>query len=130
MRFDASESVTGDMNPCVPQVGDHHPDLDVWNLYHNHEVRPPSSLKFPPGLPQVIHTHTQGLFGSLIRFNGSLYTLVESQCSRAGQPCLSGLRRSAAVGSVAEGDNDMVPLKPGRGETGGPRDTVCRPSGG
>lgn len=47
------------------------------------------------------------------RFNSSLHGLVEAHCSRGGQPCLSSLRRTTAVGSVAECDNDMVPLKPG-----------------
>ncbi|KAK1904874.1 Sodium/potassium/calcium exchanger 3 [Dissostichus eleginoides] len=37
---------------------------------------------------------------------------VERRCSRGGQPCLSSLRRGAAVGSFGDCDNDMVPLKP------------------
>ncbi|XP_025767288.1 sodium/potassium/calcium exchanger 3 isoform X2 [Oreochromis niloticus] len=45
-------------------------------------------------------------------FNRSLCCLVERHCSRAGQPCLSGLRRTTAVGNAGDGDNDMVPLKP------------------
>lgn len=118
--FDTVLSTTGDINQCVFQVGDHHPDLHVWNLYHNHEVR----IFFPsPIFPSFFaagELHKQGLFYFAIRFNRSLYARVESQCSRAGQLCLS-LRRSTAVGSVAEGDNDMVPLKPGR-------ETISRPS--
>lgn len=51
----------------------------------------------------------------LCRFNRSLYGLVERHCSRAGQPCLSSLRRTTAVGSIGDCDNDMVPLKPGAG---------------
>lgn len=51
----------------------------------------------------------------LCRFNRSLYSLAERHCSRAGQPCLSSLRRTTAVGSVGDCDNDMVPLKPGAG---------------
>lgn len=39
LMSDAIWSMTGDINQCVFQVGDHHPDLDVWNLYNNHEVR-------------------------------------------------------------------------------------------
>lgn len=39
LMFDAILSTTGDINQRVFQVGDHHPDLDVWNLYNNHEVR-------------------------------------------------------------------------------------------
>lgn len=51
----------------------------------------------------------------LYRFNRSLCSLVERHCSRAGQPCLSTLRRTTAVGNVGDCDNDMVPLKPGAG---------------
>ncbi|TNM99212.1 hypothetical protein fugu_013776 [Takifugu bimaculatus] len=60
----------------------------------------------------IILISMYGIYIIIMKFNRSLYTLVESQCSRAGQPCLGSLRRSTAVGSVAEGDNDMVPLKP------------------
>lgn len=119
--FDTILSTTGDINQCVFQVGDHHPDLHVWNLYHNHEVR----IFFFLSHISVIFcsrraSQNRVCFIFAIRFNRSLYARVESQCSRAGQPCLS-LRRSTAVGSVAEGDNDMVPLKPGR-------ETISRPS--
>lgn len=105
------------------QVGDHHPDVHVWNLYNNHEVRRLALPHFQLLLHQV--THTDRLrFVHVTRFNRSLYALVESQCSRAGQPCLGSLRRSTAVGSVAEGDNDMVPLKPGRDAISKACDTV------
>lgn len=104
------------------QVGDHHPHLHVWNLYNNHEVRRVTLPHFQLLLQQV--TQTDRLCCFVTRFNRSLYTLVESQCSRAGQPCLGSLRRSTAVGSVAEGDNDMVPLKPGRDTISKPSDTV------
>lgn len=123
--FDTILSTTGDINQCVFQVGDHHPDLHVWNLYHNHEVR---IFFFPllyfPSFFAAGELHQQGLFYFAIRFNRSLYARVESQCSRVGQPCLS-LRRSTAVGSVTEGDNDMVPLKPGRETISRPSNTVC-----
>lgn len=129
LMFDAIMIMTGDTNECVLQVGDHHPDLHVWNLYNNHEVRAFSSPIFPscfgPG-----ELHKQGWFLCYFfivrRFNRSLYALVESRC-RAAQPCLS-LRRSTAVGNVAEGDNDMVPLKAGREAIGRPSNTVCAPS--
>lgn len=126
LMFDAILSMTGDINQCVFQVGDHHPDLDVWNLYNNHEVR----VVFAPIFPSLFapgELRKQGLFYFAIRFNRSLHALVESQCSGAGQPCLS-LRRSTAVGSVVEGDNDMVPLKPGREAISRPSSTVCAPS--
>ncbi|TWW55673.1 Sodium/potassium/calcium exchanger 3 [Takifugu flavidus] len=72
----------------------------------------------------IILISMYGIYIIIMKFNRSLYTLVESQCSRAGQPCLGSLRRSTAVGSVAEGDNDMVPLKPGRDAISKPSDTV------
>uniref|UniRef100_H3DHA8 Solute carrier family 24 member 6a n=1 Tax=Tetraodon nigroviridis TaxID=99883 RepID=H3DHA8_TETNG len=59
----------------------------------------------------IILISMYGIYIIIMKFNRSLHGLVERRCSGAGQPCLS-LRRSAAVGSVAESDNDMVPLKP------------------
>lgn len=110
------------MNLCFFQVGDHHSDFYVWDLHNNHEVNPFFVLcKFPPSWYQAttclnpLETQYVCVFCLLCRFNQSLYSLVEKHCSRAGQPCLSSLRRSTAVGSVGECDNDMVPLKPGAG---------------
>ncbi|XP_075902483.1 sodium/potassium/calcium exchanger 3-like [Nelusetta ayraudi] len=60
----------------------------------------------------IILISMYGIYILIMKFNRSLYGLVEAHCSRAGQPCLSSLRRTTAVGSVAECDNDMVPLKP------------------
>lgn len=103
---------------CMFQVGDNHPDLYVWNLHNHHEVSlclPP--LVFPSSTRSI---HTKDAISLcvccvLCRFNRSLYSLVERHCSRAGQPCLSSLRRTTAVGSIGDCDNDMVPLKPGTG---------------
>lgn len=43
----------------------------------------------------------------------ALCNMVERHCSVGGQPCLSSLRRTTAVGNIGDCDNDMVPLKPG-----------------
>nr|XP_046263096.1 sodium/potassium/calcium exchanger 3-like isoform X2 [Scatophagus argus] len=60
----------------------------------------------------IILISMYGVYIIIMKFNRSLYSLVERHCSRAGQPCLSSLRRTTAVGSVGDCDNDMVPLKP------------------
>ncbi|KAM9356997.1 sodium/potassium/calcium exchanger 3 [Symphorus nematophorus] len=60
----------------------------------------------------IILISMYGIYIIIMKFNGSLHSLVERHCSRAGQPCLSSLRRTTAVGSVGDCDNDMVPLKP------------------
>ncbi|XP_029368390.1 sodium/potassium/calcium exchanger 3-like [Echeneis naucrates] len=53
-----------------------------------------------------------GIYIIIMKFNRSLCSLVERRCSKVGQPCLSSLRRTTAVGNVGDCDNDMVPLKP------------------
>ncbi|KAG8003990.1 Sodium/potassium/calcium exchanger 3 [Nibea albiflora] len=60
----------------------------------------------------IILISMYGIYIIIMKFNRSLYSLVERHCSRAGQPCLSSLRRTTAVGSIGDCDNDMVPLKP------------------
>ncbi|XP_070692869.1 sodium/potassium/calcium exchanger 3 [Pempheris klunzingeri] len=59
----------------------------------------------------IILISMYGIYIIIMKFNRSLHSLVERHCSRAGQPCLSSLRRTTAVGSVGDCDNDMVPLK-------------------
>lgn len=100
---------------CMFQVGDHHPDLYVWTLYNHHEVSLCFCSYFQPKATTCFIRTTGSIFMccALWRFNRSLCCLVERHCSRAGQPCLSGLRRTTAVGNAGDGDNDMVPLKPG-----------------
>ncbi|KAI3351687.1 hypothetical protein L3Q82_020521, partial [Scortum barcoo] len=60
----------------------------------------------------IILISMYGIYIIIMKFNRSLHSLVERHCSRAGQPCLGSLRRTTAVGSVGDCDNDMVPLKP------------------
>ncbi|XP_026213738.1 sodium/potassium/calcium exchanger 3 isoform X1 [Anabas testudineus] len=60
----------------------------------------------------IILISMYGIYIIIMKFNKSLCSLVERHCSRAGQPCLSSLRRTTAVGTIGECDNDMVPLKP------------------
>ncbi|XP_076595611.1 sodium/potassium/calcium exchanger 3 isoform X3 [Chaetodon auriga] len=60
----------------------------------------------------IILISMYGIYIIIMKFNRSLHGLVEKHCSRAGQPCLSSLRRTTAVGSIGDCDNDMVPLKP------------------
>ncbi|XP_029020843.1 sodium/potassium/calcium exchanger 3-like isoform X2 [Betta splendens] len=60
----------------------------------------------------VILISMYGVYIIIMKFNRTLCSLVEKHCSRAGQPCLSSLRRTTAVGNMGECDNDMVPLKP------------------
>ncbi|KAM7000324.1 sodium/potassium/calcium exchanger 3-like isoform 2-T2 [Tautogolabrus adspersus] len=60
----------------------------------------------------IILISMYGIYIIIMKFNSSLYNLVETHCSRAGQPCLSSLRRTTAVGNIGDCDNDMVPLKP------------------
>ncbi|XP_030252278.1 sodium/potassium/calcium exchanger 3 isoform X2 [Sparus aurata] len=60
----------------------------------------------------IILMSMYGIYIIIMKFNRSLHSLVERHCSRAGQPCLSSLRRTTAVGSIGDCDNDMVPLKP------------------
>ncbi|CAB1455060.1 unnamed protein product [Pleuronectes platessa] len=61
----------------------------------------------------IILMSMYGLYIVIIKFNRSLCSLVEKHCIREGQPCLSILRRTTAVGNAGDCDNDMVPLKPG-----------------
>ncbi|XP_022069392.1 sodium/potassium/calcium exchanger 3-like isoform X2 [Acanthochromis polyacanthus] len=60
----------------------------------------------------IILISMYGIYIIIMKFNRSLCSLVEKHCSRAGQPCLSSLRRTTAVGNIGDCDNDMVPLKP------------------
>ncbi|XP_038556020.1 sodium/potassium/calcium exchanger 3 [Micropterus salmoides] len=60
----------------------------------------------------IILISMYGIYIIIMKFNRSLCSLVERHCGRAGQPCLGSLRRTTAVGSVGDCDNDMVPLKP------------------
>ncbi|XP_031159292.1 sodium/potassium/calcium exchanger 3 isoform X1 [Sander lucioperca] len=60
----------------------------------------------------IILISMYGIYIIIMKFNRSLRSLAERHCSRAGQPCLSRLRRTTAVGNVGDCDNDMVPLKP------------------
>ncbi|XP_069387399.1 sodium/potassium/calcium exchanger 3-like isoform X4 [Paralichthys olivaceus] len=60
----------------------------------------------------IILISMYGLYIIIMKFNRSLCSLVETHCSREGQPCLSFLRRTTAVGNAGDCDNDMVPLKP------------------
>ncbi|KAM9377747.1 LOW QUALITY PROTEIN: sodium/potassium/calcium exchanger 3 [Pholidichthys leucotaenia] len=60
----------------------------------------------------IILISMYGIYIIIMKFNRSLCCLVETHCSRAGQPCLSSLRRTTAVGTAGDCDNDMVPLKP------------------
>ncbi|XP_068571023.1 sodium/potassium/calcium exchanger 3 isoform X2 [Cebidichthys violaceus] len=60
----------------------------------------------------IILISMYGIYIIIMKFNRSLCSLVERHCTRAGQPCLSSLRRPTAVGNVGDCDNDMVPLKP------------------
>ncbi|XP_040904014.1 sodium/potassium/calcium exchanger 3 [Toxotes jaculatrix] len=62
----------------------------------------------------IILISMYGIYIIIMKFNRSLCSLVERHC-RAGQPCLSSLRRTTAVGNIGDCDNDMVPLKPGAG---------------
>ncbi|XP_039669959.1 sodium/potassium/calcium exchanger 3-like isoform X1 [Perca fluviatilis] len=60
----------------------------------------------------IILISMYGIYIIIMKFNRSLRSLAERHCSRAGQPCLSRLRRTTAVGNIGDCDNDMVPLKP------------------
>ncbi|XP_026186120.1 sodium/potassium/calcium exchanger 3 [Mastacembelus armatus] len=60
----------------------------------------------------IILISMYGVYIIIMKFNRSLCSLVERHCNQAGQPCLSGLRRTTAVGNIGDCDNDMVPLKP------------------
>ncbi|XP_068181504.1 sodium/potassium/calcium exchanger 3-like isoform X2 [Antennarius striatus] len=60
----------------------------------------------------IILISMYGIYIIIMKFNRSLYSFVERHCSKEGQPCLSSLRRTTAVGSIGECENDMVPLKP------------------
>ncbi|KAK5864722.1 hypothetical protein PBY51_015941 [Eleginops maclovinus] len=60
----------------------------------------------------IILMSMYGVYIIIMKFNRSLCSWVERHCSRAGQPCLSSLRRGTAVGNIGDCDNDMVPLKP------------------
>ncbi|XP_068446466.1 sodium/potassium/calcium exchanger 3 isoform X2 [Clinocottus analis] len=60
----------------------------------------------------IILISMYGIYILIMKFNRSLCSLVERHCTRAGQPFLSSLRRTTAVGNVGDCDNDMVPLKP------------------
>ncbi|KAI4818696.1 hypothetical protein KUCAC02_003998 [Chaenocephalus aceratus] len=60
----------------------------------------------------IILMSMYGVYIIIMKFNSCLCSWVERRCSRGGQPCLSSLRRGAAVGNLGDCDNDMVPLKP------------------
>ncbi|KAF7667634.1 hypothetical protein LDENG_00054620 [Lucifuga dentata] len=60
----------------------------------------------------IILISMYGIYIIIMKFNRSLCNLVERHCSSGGQPCLSSLRRTTAVGTIGDCDNDMVPLKP------------------
>ncbi|MED6272791.1 hypothetical protein CHARACLAT_000328 [Characodon lateralis] len=60
----------------------------------------------------IILISMYGIYIIIMMFNRRLCCLVERHCSVDGQPCLSSLRRTTAVGNVGDGENDMVPLKP------------------
>ncbi|KAM9741472.1 sodium/potassium/calcium exchanger 3-like isoform 1-T2 [Menidia menidia] len=60
----------------------------------------------------IILISTYGIYIVIMKFNRPLCCLVERHCGLGGRPCLGGLRRTTAVGSVGDCDNDMVPLKP------------------
>nr|XP_040031083.1 sodium/potassium/calcium exchanger 3-like isoform X2 [Gasterosteus aculeatus aculeatus] len=60
----------------------------------------------------IILISMYGIYITIMKFNGPLCRLAERHFTRAGQPCLGSLRRTAAVGSIGDCDNDMVPLKP------------------
>lgn len=53
-----------------------------------------------------------GIYIIIMKFNRPLCNLVERHCTMEGQPCLSSMRRTTAVGNIGDCDNDMVPLKP------------------
>ncbi|XP_032410789.1 LOW QUALITY PROTEIN: sodium/potassium/calcium exchanger 3-like [Xiphophorus hellerii] len=60
----------------------------------------------------IILISMYGIYIIIMKFNRRLCCLVERHCSVDGQPCLSSLRRTTAVGNVGDGENDLVPLKP------------------
>ncbi|KAL6117563.1 uncharacterized protein ACO6RY_15320 [Pungitius sinensis] len=60
----------------------------------------------------IILISMYGIYITIMKFNGPLCRLAERHFTRAGQPCLGSLRRTTAVGSIGDCDNDMVPLKP------------------
>ncbi|XP_030000705.1 sodium/potassium/calcium exchanger 3 isoform X2 [Sphaeramia orbicularis] len=60
----------------------------------------------------IILISMYGIYIIIMKFNRSLCNLVETHCTMGGQPCLSSLRRTTAVGNIGDCDNDMVPLKP------------------
>ncbi|XP_041846797.1 sodium/potassium/calcium exchanger 3-like isoform X2 [Melanotaenia boesemani] len=60
----------------------------------------------------IILISMYGIYIIIMKFNRSLCCLVERHCRVDGQPCLSSLRRTTAVGNAGDCDNDMVPLKP------------------
>ncbi|XP_061542737.1 sodium/potassium/calcium exchanger 3-like isoform X3 [Phycodurus eques] len=59
----------------------------------------------------IILISMYGIYIIIMKFNGSLCSLVERYCHRAGQPCLSSLRRATAVGNAGDCDADIMPLK-------------------
>ncbi|XP_019739833.1 sodium/potassium/calcium exchanger 3 isoform X2 [Hippocampus comes] len=59
----------------------------------------------------VILISMYGIYIIIMKFNSYLCSLAERYCSKAGQPCLSGLRRATAVGNAGDCDADNVPLK-------------------
>ncbi|XP_077387308.1 sodium/potassium/calcium exchanger 3-like isoform X2 [Festucalex cinctus] len=61
----------------------------------------------------IILIFMYGIYIIIMKFNGHLSSLVERYCSRAGEPCLSRLRRATAVGNASDCDADTGLLKSG-----------------
>ncbi|XP_077433569.1 sodium/potassium/calcium exchanger 3 isoform X2 [Vanacampus margaritifer] len=59
----------------------------------------------------IILISMYGIYIIIMKFNSHLSSLVERHFSRAGEPCLSGLRRATAVGNASDCDADTVLLK-------------------
>ncbi|XP_051922474.1 sodium/potassium/calcium exchanger 3 isoform X2 [Hippocampus zosterae] len=64
-----------------------------------------------PQWETVILISMYGIYIIIMKFNSYLCSLAERYCSKAGQPCLSSLRRATAVGNAGDCNADNVPLK-------------------